>query len=115
MFANRTKLQNEKALESALYIGDQWEINPKLSVDAGIRLSMFNALGKRTYYNYAPGELPSITNIADTTTTSGIFQTYTGPEIRLSARYAFSDDWSVKAGFNTMRQYIHKLHNKKSE
>ena len=107
----RKKLQNEKALESALYIGDQWEINPKLSVDAGIRLSMFNALGKRTYYNYAPGELPSITNIADTTTTSGIFQTYTGPEIRLSARYAFSDDWSVKAGFNTMRQYIHKLSN----
>ena len=40
-----------------------------------------------------------------------MFKTYQGPEIRLSARYAFSDDWSVKAGFNTMRQYIHKLSN----
>lgn len=109
----RKELQKEKALESALYIGDQWEISPKLSVDAGVRLSIFNALGARTYYNYANGELPSLTNLTDTATIGSgkILKTYMGPEIRLSARYAFSDDWSVKAGFNTMRQYIHKLSN----
>ena len=109
----RKELQKEKALESALYIGDQWEITPKLSVDAGIRWSLFNALGARTYYNYTAGELPSLSNVTDTATVSGgkVFKTYQGPEIRLSARYAFSDDWSVKAGFNTMRQYIHKLSN----
>lgn len=109
----RKELQKEKALESALYIGDQWEITPQLSVDAGIRWSIFNALGNRTYYNYASGELPSTENITDTTTVGNgkILKTYLGPEIRLSARYAFSDEWSIKAGFNTMRQYIHKLSN----
>ena len=108
----RKELQTEKALESALYIGDQWEINSKLSIDAGIRLSMFNALGKRTYYDYATGELPSLNAITDTITTGGgAFKTYFAPEFRLSARYAFSDDLSVKAGFNTMQQYIHKLSN----
>ena len=38
-------------------------------------------------------------------------KTYQGPEIRLSARYAFTDDFSVKAGVNTQRQYIHVLSN----
>lgn len=109
----RKELQKEKALESALYIGDQWEITPKLSVDAGIRWSIFNAIGQRSYNHYTDGELPSLSNITDTTTVKSgkIFKTYQGPEIRLSARYAFSDDWSIKAGFNTMRQYIHKLSN----
>jgi hypothetical protein len=40
-----------------------------------------------------------------------IFKTYHGPEFRLSGRYSFNDDLSVKAGFNTMRQYIHKVSN----
>lgn len=109
----RKELQKEKALESALYIGNQWEITPELSIDAGVRWSIFNALGKRNYYNYTSGELPSLGNITDTTQVKAgkIFKTYQGPEIRLSARYAFSDNLSLKAGFNTMRQYIHKLSN----
>ena len=53
------QLQKDKALESAIYIGDQWEITPKLSVNAGIRYSMFNLLGPRTYYTYQDGMLPS--------------------------------------------------------
>ena len=107
------KLQNDKALESALYIGEEWDITPKLSVNAGIRYSMFNAIGPRQYYTYAPGMLPSLNNIADTVQVTGnkVVKTYHGPEFRLSGRYAFTDDFSVKAGFNTMRQYIHKVSN----
>jgi outer membrane cobalamin receptor len=48
---------------------------------------------------------------ANTDTNTDKFRTYQGPEYRLSARYAFAEDWSVKAGINTMRQYIHKLSN----
>jgi hypothetical protein len=40
-----------------------------------------------------------------------VCKTYIGPEFRLSARYILADNLSVKAGFNTMRQYIHKLSN----
>lgn len=51
-------LQKDKALETAFYLGDEWEITPKLSVNAGIRYSLFNALGPRSYYKYEPGTLP---------------------------------------------------------
>ena len=107
------KLQNDKALESALYIGEEWDITPKLSVNAGVRYSMFNAIGPRQYYTYAQGMLPSLNNIVDTVQVTGnkVVKTYHGPEFRLSGRYAFTDDFSVKAGFNTMRQYIHKVSN----
>lgn len=107
------ELQKDKALESAVYLGEEWEITPKFSVNAGIRYSMFNALGPRDYYTYQSGTLPSESTIADTVRVTGnkVLKTYHGPEFRLSGRYAFNDDFSVKAGFNTMRQYIHKVSN----
>lgn len=107
------ELQKDKALESAVYIGEEWEITPKFSLNAGIRYSMFNALGPRDYYTYQAGTLPSVSTVADTVCITGnkILKTYHGPEFRLSGRYAFNDDFSVKAGFNTMRQYIHKVSN----
>jgi outer membrane receptor for ferrienterochelin and colicin len=107
------ELQRDKALESAVYVGDEWNVSPKLSVNAGIRYSIFNALGPRDYFAYRPDALPSETMITDTVHVNGgkIFKTYHGPELRLSARYAFNDDFSIKAGFNTMTQYIHKVSN----
>lgn len=109
----RDGLQRDKAVESAFYIGDQWDITPGLSVNAGIRYSIFNALGPRSYYTYQDGMLPSLTSVVDSVTVGSgkVVKTYHGPEFRLSARYAFTDDFSVKAGFSTMRQYIHKVSN----
>jgi len=106
-------LQNEKALESGLYLEDQWEITNKLSATAGIRFSMFNALGPRTYFKYNPDLLPYETTIIDTVHIgrNQSFQTYMGPEFRLAARYILADNLSVKAGFNTMQQFIHKISN----
>ncbi len=105
-------IQTEKALESAFYIGDQWDLTPKFSINAGIRYSIFNAMGPRTYYEYNPDLLPYESTVLDTVTVgNGVFKTYHGPEFRLSARYLIDDNLSVKAGFNSMRQYIHKLSN----
>ena len=107
------ELQQEQALESAFYLGEEWEITPKFSVNAGLRYSMFHVLGPKTYNLYVPGTLPDKDNVQETVTaTDGeVVKTYHGPEYRLSARYAFNDDFSIKAGFNTMRQYIHKVSN----
>lgn len=107
------ELQMDKALESALFLDEEWEITPKLSLNAGIRYSLYSALGPRTYMTYQPGTLPSEGTVVDTVQVTGnkILKTYHGPEFRLSGRYSFNDDFSVKAGFNTMSQYIHKVSN----
>ena len=105
-------LQTEKALESAVYLSDEWKISPEWMVSAGVRYAIFNALGPRIYNEYAPEFLPSLETITKRDTVgSGIFKTWQGPEFRLSTRYVINENLSVKAGINTMKQYIHKISN----
>lgn len=103
----------EKGLESALYVSDKYAINSALSVEGGIRYSLFNALGPQSFNVYPEGVPKTENNIIGINNypKNKFIKTYQGPEIRLSARYAFTDDFSVKAGYNTQRQYIHQLSN----
>jgi hypothetical protein len=105
------QLQKEKALESAAYIDYEHSLTDRLSVSAGLRYSLFNALGPRDVNIYRDGELPSEETLLETRQETGVIKTYHAPEIRLSARYALKDNLSLKAGFNTMHQYIHKVSN----
>jgi hypothetical protein len=109
----RDVLQKDRALETAFYVNDQWELTPNFSIDAGIRYTVFNAIGPRSYYRYDPNLLPNESTVIDTMKAGSgkVFKTYHGPEFRLSARYILRDNLSIKAGFNSMRQYIHKLSN----
>ncbi len=103
----------ERALESALYIGDKYDITPDLLVSFGFRYSLYNYLGPQIISNYAPNLPRESVNVIDSTTykKNQVINTYHGPEIRISARYNLADNLSVKAGYNTLRQYIHLLSN----
>ena len=105
------QLEREKALESAAYIDYEHSLTDKLSVSAGLRYTMFNALGPRDVNIYSGSEPPSERTLLETRHETGIIKTYHAPEVRLSARYAIQDNLSLKAGFNTMHQYIHKVSN----
>ena len=105
------QLEKEKALESAAYIEYERSITDKLSVSAGLRYSLFNAMGPRDVNHYQDGELPSEETLVETRRETGIIKTYHAPELRLSAKYALQENLSLKAGFNTMHQYIHKVSN----
>jgi len=108
-----THLQQEQALESAVYLSDRWNITQDFSINAGIRYSLFNAMGPRTYYIYNPAFLPQEITVLETKTakSGSFFKTYHYPELRLSGRYIINRDLSVKAGVSTLSQYIHKLSN----
>jgi len=105
------ELQRDKALESSAYIDDEWTINDKLTIAAGLRMAIFNVLGPRDVNIYPAEDLPKEDNLIETRHENGITKTYAGPEVRLSARYSINDNLSVKAGFNTMHQFIHKVSN----
>ena len=105
------QLQKEKALESAAYLDYERSLTDRLSVSAGLRYTMYNALGPRDVNYYVAGELPTTETLLETRPETGIIKTYHAPELRLSARYALQENTSLKAGFNTMHQYIHKVSN----
>lgn len=106
-------LRNEQALESAVYLTEKFNITPALSLQAGIRYSLYNFMGPNEVYRYVPGLPRTLNNIVDTAKFVGgrFINNYHGPEYRLSVRYAFTPDLSIKAGYNSLRQYIHMLSN----
>ena len=103
----------QQALESALYLGDKFDVSDKLSISAGVRYSMYNYLGPHTVNNFAPGLPKTGDNLIDSTTykSGQNIKTYGGPEFRVSTRYNITNETSVKASYNTLRQYIHLLSN----
>lgn len=105
-------LQSDKAMENALYISDEWNISDALAINAGMRYTFYQLLGPRGYNVYAPEFSPSEETILERIESDQLFQkTYHGPDFRLSARYILRDDLSVKAGVNSMQQFIHKISN----
>ncbi|WP_423147391.1 TonB-dependent receptor [Rubrolithibacter danxiaensis] len=106
-------VEAQQAIESALYLNDNFDISPKLSLNAGIRYSLYNYLGPQQVNLYAPGLPKEENTIIDSTfyNRGDVIKTYHGPEFRLGARYSVKDDFSIKASYNTLRQYLHLLSN----
>jgi hypothetical protein len=107
------RIAPQQALESALYLSDQYRISQALSIEGGVRYSLYSYLGPQTINEYLPDMPRTVENVTGTETfgSGKIIKTYSGPEFRVSARYAFSDSFSIKAGYNTQRQYIHMVSN----
>jgi hypothetical protein len=106
----------EQALESALYLGDKYDVTNNLTISAGVRMNVYNYLGAQTIDSYAPNLPREPDNVLDSTSykKGQIINTYAAPDIRLSARYLLNENLSVKAGYNTLHQYIHLLSNSTS-
>lgn len=106
-------LDDEQALEYSIYVGDNIELTPNLSLNAGLRFTSFSTVGPRDYFVYAEGQPRTDATIVDTvSTTSGSFiQTYNRPEVRFSLRYSLSKKASVKFGYNTLNQFLHRISN----
>lgn len=106
-------VEAEQALESGAYLTYRWNPSPKISFNTGIRYSLFNYLGPQEVNYYAPGLPVTEANITETKEygKGDNIKNYSGPEYRFSVRYSLSPSFSVKAGYNSQRQYIHMLSN----
>ncbi len=106
-------VEKERGLENAIYVADNIELTPKLSVYLGLRYSMFAALGPRTIYQYNPNLPKDNTSLVDSTYygNNQVVKTFQGPEYRVSARYSMPGQSALKASYNRTRQYIHMLSN----
>lgn len=106
-------VEDEQAHESALYFTHRFNPSNNLFINTGVRYSVFNYLGPNSVNYYAEGQPVNDDNRTDTRTfgKGKIINTYGGPEFRLSVRYSVTPSFSIKAGYNSQRQYIHMLSN----
>ncbi|WP_190809180.1 TonB-dependent receptor [Flagellimonas sp. S3867] len=106
-------IPEERGVEAAIFISDDFKINKKLSVNLGLRYSMFAALGESIQRIYEEGMPRNETTLINTEAfdKNEIIKTYGGPEARISTRYFITPNTSIKAGYNSTYQYVHTLSN----
>lgn len=100
---NEFILPTQFAFEPALFIGDEWKYNQKLTLKYGLRFSMFQNMGPGTYYNFDENYNPLDSVVY---TTRKIFHTYSGLEPRFSFNYLLNETSSVKGSYSYTKQYL---------
>ena len=105
---NPQNAQIKYAHEAALYMQDNWEINSKLNINAGLRFSGFQQIGPNKIYTTDDNNnrLDSIVYGR-----GKAVKTYGGLEPRLTVRYSLNEETSVKASVTRNLQYIHLVSN----
>ena len=122
---NHDQLDKKYALEPALYIDAEQEVTEKLSVNYGLRYSMFYRLGQQDMNIYANNEAVTFNQelqiyekgkpIGTEHFGSGkTIASFDNLEPRLAVSYQLSDNQSIKASYNRMSQYIHLISNTSS-
>ncbi|MEL6303761.1 MAG: TonB-dependent receptor, partial [Bacteroidota bacterium] len=119
------QLTKKYANEAAAYIDIEQKISPNLSVNYGLRLSVFNRLGQDELFVY-PNDQPVFfdpfqlvyreAEPIDTLTPGrgGTLKRFSNLEPRVSAAYTINDKSSVKASYTRLAQYLHLLSNTSS-
>ncbi|MBK0403278.1 TonB-dependent receptor [Adhaeribacter sp. BT258] len=110
---NADVLPLERALESALYLNDEIELNSVFSFTVGLRYSFYQNYGNGAVLNYQSGKPKNELTVVDTAYygKNEVVQRYRGAEPRFALKYALNEKSSVKAGYSRTRQYMHVISN----
>jgi hypothetical protein len=105
------------AVEYSAYVGNEWRVTPKLSLQYGVRFSKYDYKSSEDVYYIRrfvgiSDRLPSGYEL-DTKPNNPkeILQTYSNFEPRFNAKLETGENSSIKASYNRMTQYIHLMSN----
>ena len=107
------KLDDEQSLEAAVYVDDEWKINEKLTIQAGLRYTQYWRIGAGTVNTYSPDFMPSINTIVSKKTYEAgeVMASYGGFEPRLTMKYSLAENATMKLGYNRQQQFFQLLSN----
>lgn len=100
-------------VEYSVYASNEQKLLPRLTVEYGLRVSMYTYVGKGKAYTFrdtTPNtELP-LENTKEYKA-GELIKAYVNPEPRLAANYVINSVSSVKASYNRMAQYLQLISN----
>ena len=105
---NSLLLPDKYALDGAAYVSDEWNVNDRLKVNSGLRVSSFSMLGPGDFYTYDDKG-----NIKTTKSFSSgkIVKSYLNFEPRIALTFQLNNFSSVKASYSRNAQNLHLLSN----
>jgi len=106
-------VSDEHALEPAIYIQDDYSVNDKIKVSAGLRYSSFYNIGPGSVYGYQDNLPRSVSTITDTINykNGALVQQYGGFEPRLGVKFLLSKNSFLQVTYDRSRQNIHLISN----
>ena len=107
------KLDDEQSIEAAIFVDDEWKLNEKWTIQAGIRYTKYWRIGAGTVNTYAPDFMPSVNTIISKKTyePGEVMATYGGFEPRLTMKYSLAENTTMKMGYNRQQQFFQLLSN----
>ena len=108
---NIAPAEKKYAVEAAVYIANEQKIGSRLTMEYGIRLSNFAAIGPGNFFEYDENGNP-----IDTVNygTGELVRNYINPEPRFQATFLINEKNSIKAAYSRTNQYVHLLSNSTS-
>lgn len=109
-------LPYQRAYESAAYAGDEWNITPRLQLQAGLRYSYFSYMGNKSvvyqYLDTLAGERRMPVN-PDTRFVGKYKEVkgYGNVEPRVAVKFEINPFSSIKGSYNRTAQYVHLISN----
>lgn len=122
---NPEQLDKKYAFEPALYLDVEQQLSDKLSINYGLRYSLFYRLGNQKMNTYANNQavvFNSEQQIYEKATPTGTVDygrnetiaKFNYLEPRFSIAYLLNDNQSIKMSYNRMTQYLHLISNTQS-
>ena len=104
---NSVAKTGRNGLENAVYLTNNFRTTSQLTIDYGLRLSMYTLMGGDVYNIYQNGVVSSSIKLNP----SSFGKTYINPEPRITTNYRINDETSIKAGYARNVQHLHLLSN----
>ena len=106
-------LGNEKALETGIYLSEEWTVSEKILLTGGIRFNNYLYLGEQEVNIYKENVPKSLTSIIETKSfdNNEVIKSSNIPDIRFAARYMITDNLSAKLSYNQLTQFLFMLSN----
>ena len=104
---NSVAKTGRNGLENAVYLTNNYKATNQLTIDYGMRLSMYTLMGGDVYNIYQNGVVSSSIKLAP----SSFGKTYANLEPRITTNFRIDDEKSIKAGYARNVQHLHLLSN----
>ncbi len=104
---NSVAKTGRNGLENAVYLTNNYKATNQLTIDYGMRLSMYSLMGGDVYNIYQNGVVRSSIKLAP----SSFGKTYANLEPRITTNFRIDDEKSIKAGYARNIQHLHLLSN----
>ena len=106
-------LGDENAVESAIFLANEFKIGSRFTGYAGLRYSFYYELGPKTVRTYTGGVEKTDQTVSEDLVypANALISTYQGPEVRVGFDYKTNSNGSLKMAYTQMRQYLFMLSN----